>query len=162
MMLRKPPARILFVREKTSGESPASIAGWKQRRNGPKITTTICPSDKQIAGLVGASSFWLDYAKYDGNGSFLSTHFADASHKLHRNDVRIGGARSSLRIWQAHHRLRWRPYDLYAGRSCDRLSRRGASRRAAGEQDADSDQPKTSIALAIGFAWRMARRRTNS
>jgi hypothetical protein len=40
------------------------------------------PIDQQIAGLVGASSFWLDYARYDGKGRFLSTHFADASHNF--------------------------------------------------------------------------------
>ncbi|HEV8058315.1 MAG TPA: hypothetical protein VGP68_00460, partial [Gemmataceae bacterium] len=40
------------------------------------------PIDQQVAGLVGASSFWLDYARYDGKGTFLSTHFADASHNF--------------------------------------------------------------------------------
>ncbi len=40
------------------------------------------PIDQQVAGLVGASSFWLDYARYDGKGMFLSTHFADASHNF--------------------------------------------------------------------------------
>jgi hypothetical protein len=40
------------------------------------------PIEQQIAGLVGASSFWLDYARYDGKGTFLSTHFADASHNF--------------------------------------------------------------------------------
>src|SRR5262249_36171471 len=40
------------------------------------------PIGQQVAGLVGASSFWLDYARYDGQGGFLSTHFADASHNF--------------------------------------------------------------------------------
>ncbi len=40
------------------------------------------PIDQQVAGLVGASSFWLDYARYDGKGTFLSTQFADASHNF--------------------------------------------------------------------------------
>jgi hypothetical protein len=40
------------------------------------------PIGEQVAGLVGASSFWLDYAKHGGQGGFLSTHFADASHNF--------------------------------------------------------------------------------
>ena len=40
------------------------------------------PIEQQLAGLVGASQFWLDYVKYDNKGGFLSTHFADASHNF--------------------------------------------------------------------------------
>jgi hypothetical protein len=40
------------------------------------------PIDQQVAGLVGASSFWLDFARHDVQGAFLSTHFADASHNF--------------------------------------------------------------------------------
>jgi len=34
---------------------------------------------QQVAGLVGASPFWVDYAQHDGKGPFLSRHLADAS-----------------------------------------------------------------------------------
>ncbi|HMF12438.1 MAG TPA: hypothetical protein VKE94_09035, partial [Gemmataceae bacterium] len=37
------------------------------------------PIQQQLAGLVGVSEFWLDYAKYQGKGPFLSRHVADAS-----------------------------------------------------------------------------------
>ncbi len=34
---------------------------------------------QQLADLVSVSPFWLDYARYDGKGPFLSRHLADAS-----------------------------------------------------------------------------------
>lgn len=37
------------------------------------------PIGQQVAGLVPVSAFWLDYARYDGKGPFLSRHLADAS-----------------------------------------------------------------------------------
>ena len=37
------------------------------------------PIQQQLAALVPADQFWLDYAHYDGDGPFLSRHFADAS-----------------------------------------------------------------------------------
>jgi hypothetical protein len=33
----------------------------------------------QIAGLIGVGPFWVDYARYTGDGPFLSRHLADAS-----------------------------------------------------------------------------------
>lgn len=40
------------------------------------------PIEEQLAGLVNPSQFWLDYAKHDGKGPFLSSHLADASHNF--------------------------------------------------------------------------------
>jgi hypothetical protein len=37
------------------------------------------PIQQQVADLVGVSPFWLDYARHDGKGPFLSRHLADAS-----------------------------------------------------------------------------------
>src|SRR5579864_8389590 len=37
------------------------------------------PITQQIAALVPASDFWLDYARHSGKGPFLSEHLADAS-----------------------------------------------------------------------------------
>jgi hypothetical protein len=37
------------------------------------------PIRQQLAGLVPVSPFWLDYARHDGRGPFLSRHLADAS-----------------------------------------------------------------------------------
>jgi hypothetical protein len=37
------------------------------------------PIQQQLADLVPVSPFWLDYARYDGKGPFLSRHLADAS-----------------------------------------------------------------------------------
>ncbi len=37
------------------------------------------PIAQQLAGLVGVSGFWVDYAKHDGKTPFLSSHLADAS-----------------------------------------------------------------------------------
>ncbi|MDB5306990.1 MAG: hypothetical protein JWO38_1192 [Gemmataceae bacterium] len=34
---------------------------------------------EQTAGLIGVDPFWVDYARYAGNGPFLSRHLADAS-----------------------------------------------------------------------------------
>ena len=40
------------------------------------------PIQQQVAELVPASAFWLDYAKAEGKTPFLSTHLADASHNF--------------------------------------------------------------------------------
>ncbi|MFL5338684.1 MAG: hypothetical protein ACJ8F7_00835 [Gemmataceae bacterium] len=37
------------------------------------------PIEQQLAGLVPASDFWLDYARHDGKTPFLSKNLADAS-----------------------------------------------------------------------------------
>ncbi len=37
------------------------------------------PIQEQLAGLVGVSDFWVDYANQDGNSPFLSRNLADAS-----------------------------------------------------------------------------------
>lgn len=37
------------------------------------------PIQQQLADLVSVSAFWLDYAKHEGQGGFLSKNFADAS-----------------------------------------------------------------------------------
>jgi hypothetical protein len=37
------------------------------------------PIGQQIAELIPVSPFWLDYAKYEGKGPFLSRHIAEAS-----------------------------------------------------------------------------------
>jgi hypothetical protein len=37
------------------------------------------PIQRQLADLVTVNPFWLDYAKHDGKGPFLSQNFADAS-----------------------------------------------------------------------------------
>src|SRR5207248_9718539 len=37
------------------------------------------PIQQQVAALVTVSPFWLDYARHDGKGPFLSRHLADAS-----------------------------------------------------------------------------------
>jgi hypothetical protein len=40
------------------------------------------PIREQLASLIGVSSFWLDYARHDGQGPFLSKNLADASHNF--------------------------------------------------------------------------------
>ena len=40
------------------------------------------PIQQQLAALVGASDFWVDYARHDGKSPFLSRHLADASHNF--------------------------------------------------------------------------------
>src|SRR5262249_27983619 len=37
------------------------------------------PIQQQVAELVPVSPFWLDYAKYEGKGPFLSKHIAEAA-----------------------------------------------------------------------------------
>src|SRR5439155_26403450 len=37
------------------------------------------PIHQQVAGLVPASAFWLDYARHDGKTPFLSRHLAEPS-----------------------------------------------------------------------------------
>lgn len=37
------------------------------------------PLRQQVADLIPVGPFWLDYARHDGKGPFLSTHLADAS-----------------------------------------------------------------------------------
>src|SRR5438105_14203341 len=40
------------------------------------------PIQQQVADLVPVSSFWLDYARHDGKGAFLSRNLAEPTRNL--------------------------------------------------------------------------------